>query len=1106
MTLLDNYSNLIIKKIDELMQKYSNFILVFKGFNIIDIPKENKYFDYDLPNLDILEWDYHRQLTLNTVFNYMKDTTEYKYLWMTMEEYYLYSEYKNIESKQIVVLENNIYGKYFPYFNTLSNIEKIYQTLYYQDSNELSFEEEQKLELISNFYGKIEFSKKTGQYYLAYNDVDEDLLIESMFEVIPYTPEHILEEIEFKIDYQVKISEDEIPFLDMTQYLISNESETNVLFIINQNENIIFQNIYNRIYLLSKLTNVSIYFMSESIKRNTIERLEDYKKILKDNYGYENFKNIEFYTSITSRNKETVEISQAQIIDDIITQSELAMENKIFNDVYITASTGAGKSLMFQIPALYLTKTYPDDTPLTLIISPLIGLMNDQVDSMKKKGITTAETINGNTLPYERERIIQKIKESKVHLLYLSPETLQARSDIKQIIGERRIGLVIIDEAHIVTTWGKSFRADYWYLGIYLKKLRKISQFPIVTFTATAIYGGPEDMYLDTRESLSMLSPISYFGKVKRDDLFLDVQSAMDMYQTGDRDYKLAKNCLALRHLRSASLKKEKSLIYFPTVKLLQYFYNFIRSNAPEIFEKTGQYYGSLDKEQKNQTLIDFQNGDIQFVLATKAFGMGIDIPDIKNVYHYAPTGNVVDYIQEIGRAARSNGMIGYGVIDFLKPDFGEVNKLHGMSAIRKDQIIEVMKKIVQVYRERNSSRNLLVSAEDFKYIFEESERDDNSDLDNKVKTILLMIEKDFASPNKIGFEPFAARPRSLFANDLILVNKEIEQKLLTSTLKGYLNKKYNLSGNAYNAVYEVNLAKIWENYYQDFTYPSFKYHLYKSDKREKLKHSSIFNNFIFGKGIEIQMNDSNYSAEEILQEYKKIFNSLRQFFNSKKMSEKYFSIEDLANHFRTSLKISDFFKAKIFSQVIINSIFSFMNIKQVHLLKIRDNYQNTQQTYKFIGQDIDVFENAMMVALKDALFPTKNFVKQINDSIMIFFGSTHSEKFDLLISSLGIGNSLGLLGFQVQGGNTPKIYIRMNTITPLLKAINQGTNYNNNILETVYTNHKRSVAMLKYLFLHKVEADNRDERIMKYTEWFWNTIEDYFMGILPELDLTNKY
>src|SRR5699024_4608292 len=127
---------------------------------------------------------------------------------------------------------------------------------------------------------------------------------------------------------------------------------------------------------------------------------------------------------------------------------------------------------------------------------------------------------------------------------------------------------------------------------------------------------------------------------------------------------------------------------------------SFLSQNLPNISEVTGQYYGSLSKEEKDEVLHQFLTGELQFVLATKAFGMGIDIPDITNVYHYAPTGNVVDYIQEIGRSARDKTKVpsGYGLIDFLHRDMNEVKQLYGMSAIRKTQILEVMKKVLALY------------------------------------------------------------------------------------------------------------------------------------------------------------------------------------------------------------------------------------------------------------------------------------------------------------------------------------------------------------------------------------------------------------------------
>ena len=162
-------------------------------------------------------------------------------------------------------------------------------------------------------------------------------------------------------------------------------------------------------------------------------------------------------------------------------------------------------------------------------------------------------------------------------------------------------------------------------------------------------------MYLETRDSLNMINPISYFGKVRRDDIYMMISSLSDEkeFNKNSRDYRKTKHQLALDHLKIAYKNKQKSLVYFPTIKNLRDFASFIRQNESEISYRTGQYHGMLEKEEKDEVLKSFKDGDMQFVLATKAFGMGVDIPDIKHVYHYAPTGTVTDYIQEIGRVAR---------------------------------------------------------------------------------------------------------------------------------------------------------------------------------------------------------------------------------------------------------------------------------------------------------------------------------------------------------------------------------------------------------------------------------------------------------------------
>lgn len=1083
---------MVKNKIEEIISENGSSIIVLEGIDKNLMPEENKYFSfnidyYDKVELNILKDQVIDEIILNRTFN-----EDYK--WMTIEEYQIFKDYFSINKMPIIILKNNLYAKQYPYKNTLSNVETIYHDLYFEEDNTLKPEQMKMLEVVSKFYGQIDYSKQSGNYFVTYPETNENVKIYNLYENHEYNVQ-VTDNYPSENAKRIELSDDEIPFLDLQDEIINSEKNENIVFILSGSLDKLPNNYLERINILSNVTNANFYFTTLSIKKQVIDNKENYERVLKDVYGYNGFRDIAFYENIENQSKETVAISQVQIVDDIVNQAENAMFGEAFRDIYITASTGAGKSVMFQVPALYLADKYKDNKPLTLVISPLIGLMNDQVENMRRKGVNSSATINGNTPPYEKENIIEGIQNQKIDVLYLSPETLQARSDIKMLIGDRNIGIVIIDEAHIVTTWGKSFRADYWYLGIYLAKLRKEYKFPIVTFTATAIYGGREDMYLDTRNSLNMISPISYFGNVRREDLIMKVRSSQKDLEAEGRDYRKTKNALALKHLQQAKKLNQKSLLYFPTVKLLLDFYNFVNLNEPEIAKKTGKYYGTLQKEEKDEVLREYKSGDIQFVLATKAFGMGIDIPDINNVYHYAPTGNVVDYIQEIGRAARDKNKVekGFGVIDFLSKDMNEVKKLQGMSAIRKSQILEVMKKVLSVYKEKGNNRNVIISPEDFKYIFVQNKRDEDS-LDNKVKTVLLMIEKDFSSPNKLGYSPFVARPRSLFGNDMIMVTPDMESTFIKSDLGKYFSKKYDIESPSYSSIYQVNLSGIWEKYYKKMSYPSFKYALFNDKERDKLKHSKLFEKLIYTSGVEVSMN-SDISIEDIKSKYKIILDSFEKFVNQQKITDKHFTVVDLGNHFMKSLKISDKFEARAFAQTIINAAFEFGKIKEIKFITERINNENNQKY--FFNQDGDIFTSFIMNSITSALTPKYNFVKD-KDTITSFHLRSKTNNIDAQIAALGIGEARKLLNYQVVGGNTPQIYLRMNSVAPLEKAIKQGDFYQNTILQDVQSKHYTSVEMLKYLFTKKQIGATRKERILNYTEWFWDNIENYFMGILP--------
>ncbi|WP_444685472.1 DEAD/DEAH box helicase [Alkalicoccus luteus] len=1083
----------IENRIEEIVKEEGSSIVVLKGFNTSELKKDKKYFSFSIDYFDKVDLLTLQKQVIDDIIKHRAFTDAY--LWMTIEEYQLFKDHEDISKMPLLVIENNLFDKQYPFRDTLSNVDSIYHYLYYQEDNELENDQLKVLENVSKFYGQIDYSKYSGNYYVTYPEFDKKPLTFKYYDEMEY-------EFNFSEDYptehivQIELSDDELPFLDLIMNMVLKGDTKNVLFVLSGASESLPHNYLARINIIANISDIKIHFTMLSIRRKVLENEDAYVKILNSIYGYDNYKEIEFYKNIESQSKETIKISQAQIIDDIVIQAEKAMYGEDFRDIYITAATGAGKSVMFQVPALYLSNKYLDDKPLTLVISPLIGLMNDQVGSMHRKGIHNSATINGNTPPYQKESILDKVQSQRVDILYLSPETLQARSDIKMLIGNRNIGVVIIDEAHIVTTWGKSFRSDYWYLGIYLAKLRKEYKFPIVTFTATAIYGGREDMYLDTRNSLNMISPISYFGKVRRDELIMVVQSSDKDLEKEGRDYRKTKHTLALKHLKMAHKNKQKSLVYFPTVKLLTDFSNFLTQNEPYIAKITGKYYGSLLKEEKDEVLYQYKSGDLQFVLATKAFGMGIDIPDITNVYHYAPTGNVVDYIQEIGRAARDKDKIanGFGLIDFLNRDMNEVKQLYGMSAIRKSQIIEVMKKVLSVHKEKNNNRNLIISPEDFKYIFVQNKRDEDS-LDNKVKTVLLMIEKDFSSPNKLGYSPFVARPRSLFGNDLIFVTPKLERTFIQSNLGKYFSKLHKIQSETYSAIYQVNLSGIWEKYYRHISYPSFKFALHKMEEREKLKHRSIFEKFTYASGVHVGLN-SHETDESIISNYNLILQAFETFVNSYKISGKHFSVDNLGYHFMKALKISDKFEALTFAQTIINAAFEYSKIKEVKFISERASSVDDKPRY-IIHLDGDLFTTFIKRGLVATLKPNDNFVQSDGD-ILTFYMRANSIELDAKIAALGIGESRRLLNYQVVGGNNPQIYLRMNSIYPLEKAIKQGDFYQNSILKDVQDKHYTSVEMLKYLFTKEQKGNSPKEKILNYSKWFWDNIEYYFMGILP--------
>ncbi|MBB3870242.1 DEAD/DEAH box helicase [Parageobacillus toebii NBRC 107807] len=976
------------------------------------------------------------------------------------------------------IFKNNVYHQKFPLIYAVDGIEEIYEGYFKND--EYSPEEflHPSLNILLNFYGDLE--KINEQFYISYATDYESIDFFTAQQLVSFSKQNVYE------PSLIELTEEERTFLELIDNILYKKiPQKEICISYNGNIENLPNNYLKRLNVLQYLfPDIKFVLVSKTLDRKTEIQEEKYLEILRKYWGYSSFRNLKMYKNINDNtaNKETILIPQSQIIDDIVKQAENARSGSPFRDVFVTSPTGAGKSIMFQIPAIYLAEKY---NLMTIVISPLIGLMKDQVYSLLEKKVDISATINSEITPVEKIEIINKIQEGKISILYISPETLLSRSDIKQLIGERQVGLFVIDEAHIVTTWGKAFRSDYWYLGSYLQKLRKEMKFPIATFTATAIYGGIEDMYGETRDSLNMINPISYFGYVKREDLEVRIQKAK-FDQGSFNEYLFLKYSVLLNRISNFLEKNQKTLIYFPMIRYIHNFLEFVKSNAPKkVHDQITVYYGTMTKEEKQESFLKFRNGDSLVMLATKAFGMGIDIPDIYNVLHFAPTGNVCDYIQEIGRAARKLDH-GRAFFDYFSKDFVHVNRLHGISTIKKHQLIQVIEKIVRILeqnnKERKFARNLLVNAEEFRYIFEKKSRvDQDDDIDNKLKTALLIIEKDFIQ--KMGYSPIVARPRSIFANEYFMIEHEQEKNVLNDYASYFrlISKRITNPNNIYGNVYVCDMKQLWEDYYSHLSFPQFKYKFHSKSKDLNLP---FLKHILPVLQLNLELKAENIHS--FLFNVEKHIDQISDLFNTFVYNQHYFKIEDVSKRLQKILHKSSYYcdsLTSIFIQSAENYNRLLKKTKNFHTNFIK--YYEERDSYTITSGFFE-FTNWIKTETKNLLHD--HFAKQQGEKTYeIFIPKTNGIRTEKIFILLGILEALGLLIYKVNGGDSPEIYIRINSKLQLDRIIKDPFNYRNVILENVYNRHKISVAMLTFLFENEVQSND-----------FWEYIEDYFLGKIP--------
>ncbi len=301
-------------------------------------------------------------------------------------------------------------------------------------------------------------------------------------------------------------------------------------------------------------------------------------------------------------------------------------------DAMAVMPTGQGKSLCYQLPATLLPG-------LTLVISPLIALMQDQVTAMKQRKIAAA-AFHSSLTGIEKNRVIQELRERRLQLLYVAPERMQHEGFLR-LLRSLWVSLLVVDEAHCISQWGHDFRPDYLKIG---RLRQELTNPPCLALTATAT----ARVQTDLCQRLSLRDPFRLVAGFRRTNLALSVH----LFQT--RQDKLS----TLGRL-VCETEKGTILVYCATRRAVEEVAAWLGQSHPSV----GYYHAGLSDEERRMVHEEFRRGTVRILAATNAFGMGIDKPDVRLVVHFDIPGSLEAYYQEVGRAGRDGRPAGCALL-----------------------------------------------------------------------------------------------------------------------------------------------------------------------------------------------------------------------------------------------------------------------------------------------------------------------------------------------------------------------------------------------------------------------------------------------------------
>lgn len=410
--------------------------------------------------------------------------------------------------------------------------------------------------------------------------------------------------------------------------------------------------------------------------------------------------------------------------------------------------TGGGKSLTFQLPALLRAEA---DNALTVVVSPLQSLMKDQVDNLRQRQVTNAVAINGLLNPLERQEAFEALEDGRANLLYLSPESLRSQS-IFQLLRGRTIARFVIDEAHCFSAWGHDFRVDYLYIGEFIKELKaktfRPDDIPVSCFTATAKLEVVEDIQAYFQEKLGLKMQLFMTGQARKNLSFM-------ANTTQDREEKFR------RLMEALDVTEGPVIVYVSRVKTSERLAEALRGRG----YSAAAYNGKMESAVKIDIQDRFKENELRIIVATTAFGMGVDKDNVALVVHYEISSSLENYQQEAGRAGRNDAMKARCLVLFDEEDLGAHFELLQGTKLNKKEIEQVWKGI-KIYRRDRITKSAFEIAKASHW------DEETRDLETRVKSAINALES-------VGYLERGFNSPVIFADSLRPVNFEAARAIL---------------------------------------------------------------------------------------------------------------------------------------------------------------------------------------------------------------------------------------------------------------------------------------------------------------------------------------